>query len=354
MKRFKASVAALIGLITAPGIAEARGKVVDAELKSRALAGNLVGLDTKRRIKVYLPEGYERSSERYPVVYWFHNMFWSPDKLFGENHLNDFIEKAIERRQLGKVIVVAGDFSTPSGINVFGNDRVAGRWIDHIVDELVTFADANYRTRATPASRGATGDFFGGYAALKTAMLRPGVFGSVYAMHPVGTGTGLQPGYWRPNWKLVHEARDWEDLRRDTYAPIFVAFGQAYLPNPSRPPFYCDFMVEPDASAGGELRPHTRNIITQYSRFLLDQVLQQHAESLKTLRALKIDWGRYDPTAGHVYSNEALSRKLDEYGVPHFSEEYAGGAWDKMWTSQGRVEADVLPFFAAYLEGAAP
>jgi hypothetical protein len=346
-------ITVLVGLpaTSLPGQAAMKGRIVDAQVESRALAGNLIGLDASRRIKVYLPEGYDHSSARYPVIFYVHNASWSPERLFGENRLHEFVERAIDRGQLGKVIVVAGDFSTPSGFNFFGNDRVAGRWIDHLADELVPFVDANYRTRATAASRGVTGDFFGGYAAIKIAMLRPGVFGAVYALHPVGMGTGLQPGYRRPDWKIVHESRSWEDLRRDTYAPIFVAMAQAYLPNPRRPPFFCDFMVEP---AGGGFPPHTRNIITLYSRFLLDSLLVEHAESLKELRALKIDWGRHDATPGHVYANQAFARKLTEYGVPHRTEEHSGNEWDQLWISQGRVEADMLPFFGGNLEGAAP
>jgi hypothetical protein len=339
--------------VSSPGAAASpsRGTIVDAEVESKALAGNLVGVDPRRRIKVYLPPGYERGSRRYPVIYYFHNMNWSAARLFDESRLHEFVERAIERRQLAEVIVVAGDFSTPAGVNFFGNDAVAGRWIDHIAHELVPFVDGRYRTRATPASRGLSGDFFGAYAAIKVAMLHPDMFGALYALHPVGTGTGLQPGMWRPNWQLVHEARTWEDLRRDTYAPIFVAMAQAYLPNPARPPFFCDFMVEPGDSG---LAPHTGNIIRLYSRFLLDSLLLEHADGLKRLRAIKIDWGRYDPTQGHVYAAQAFTRKLEEYGVPHMAEEYSGNEWNRLWTAHGRVEMDLLPFFAGHLEGAAP
>jgi hypothetical protein len=344
------------GLLSAARAAERpagsmNGKLVDAELDSRALGGNLVGLDTRRRFKVYLPPGYEGGQRRYPVLYYIHNMNWSARQVFEESRLHEFVERAVERRRIGEIIVVAGDFSTPAGVNFFGNDVVAGRWIDHIAAELVPYVDANFRTLAVPASRGLTGDFFGAYAALKSAMLRPGQFGAVYAMHPVGTGNGLQPGRWRPNWRLIHEALTWEDLRRDTYAPIFVAMAQAYLPNASRAPFHCDFMVE---SRGGTLMPDPGNITKLYSRFLLDALLLQHAESLTRLRGLKIDWGRYDATPGHVYANQAFTRKLEEYGVPHFAEEYAGNEWNQLWVPHGRMEMDVLPFFASFLEGAAP
>ena len=78
----------------------------------------------------------------------------------------------------------------------------------------------------------------------------------------------------------------------------------------------------------------------------------EHAEALKQLRALKIDWGRYDETHGHVYANQAFTRKLEGYGVTHFAEEYSGNQWNRLWTPHGRVERDLLPFFAEFLEGA--
>jgi hypothetical protein len=342
---------ALLALAVMAPVPAATGKVVDLEIQSKALEGNRVGVDPRRRVKVYLPASYERSSTRYPVIYFVHNYHWSPARLFGENRLQDFVERAVGRGQMAEVILVAGDFTTPTGFNFFGNDVVAGRWIDHIANELVPQIDANFRTRATAASRGIAGHFFGGFAALKVPMLHPKLFGSAYALHPVGTGTGLFPGMWRPDWKLVHEARSWEDLQRHNFTPIFVAMAQAYLPNPTRPPFFCDFMVEPE---NGNLVPNTRNIATLTSRFLLDSVLREHPESLKRLRALKLDWGRYDSTQDHVYANVAFSRKLEEFGIAHFAEEYAGNEWNQLWVPQGRVEADLLPFFAQYLEGAAP
>jgi hypothetical protein len=338
-------------LLAAGGPASAAGKVVDAEMQSRALEGNLLGVDVRRRIKVYLPASYERGSRRYPVVYYIHNSNWSAVRLFEENRLQDFVDRAVARGQLGEVILVAGDFTTPTGWNFFGNDVVAGRWIDHIANELVPFVDAKYRTLAHAASRGITGDFFGGFAALKVPMLHPDLFGAAYALHPVGTGTGLYPGTWRPDWKLVHEARGWDELRAHPFTPVFVAMSQAYLPNPARPPFYCDFMVEPK---DGKFEADSARIVALQSRFLLDSVLREHPESLKRLRALKMDWGRYDPNQDHVVANLAFSRKLVEYGIPHFAEEFAGNDWNQLWVPHGRVEADLLPFFAQYLEGAAP
>jgi hypothetical protein len=83
-------------MVAMPAGAGIAGKIVDAEIGSSALSGNRVGVDPRRRIKVYLPAGYERGSARYPVIYYIHNMHWSADRLFTENHLHEFFERAVE------------------------------------------------------------------------------------------------------------------------------------------------------------------------------------------------------------------------------------------------------------------
>jgi len=60
------------------------GKVVDTQLLSRHLQGDLIGIDPERQIKVYLPPGYDRSKRSYPVIYYFHSMFWSARQMFAD------------------------------------------------------------------------------------------------------------------------------------------------------------------------------------------------------------------------------------------------------------------------------
>lgn len=331
--------------------ASAKGAVVSVEVRSRALADNLLGIDAARSIRVYLPPGYESASQRYPVIYYFHNPYWSARQLFEENHLNEYLDRAIARGVLGKVILVAGDFTTPNHYNFFGNSKVAGRWIDHIVDELMPLVDSRFRTLATPASRGIAGDFFGGYAAFKLAMLHGEKFGALYALHPLGTGGGAIPFDRIVDWNRFLSARSPADLAGVPYGPVFLAMAQAYLPNENRPPFFCDFFVERE---GEEIRVNADRLTRLREAFVLDEMLPRHVAKLRGLRAIKFDWGRYDPTYSHVYGNQAFTRKLDDYGVPHVAEEHGGNAHDQLWVEQGRIEADLLPFFAYYLEGAAP
>jgi hypothetical protein len=329
----------------------APGRVVDLAMESAALAGNLLGVATHRALKVYLPPGYERGARRYPVVYYFHNSGWSPRQLFEENRLDGFFDRAIGNGVLAEVIVVAPDLTTPTGFNFFSNEPTSGRWLDHIVDEVVPLIDARFRTLARPASRALVGDFFGGYAALKLALLRTPSFGAVYALHPVGTGAGLIPGVMRPDWRRMNLARSWDDLAGDGFSMVFTAMAQAYLPNPGRPPFYCDFPVD---LAGDALVVNEVRVRKLKEAFLLASHVPAAATSLKRLRGIALDWGRYDTTTDHVVSNAAFSRLLDEYGVTHIAEEYSGNQWDRLWVPGGRIEADLIPFIARHVAGAAP
>jgi hypothetical protein len=186
----------------------------------------------------------------------------------------------------------------------------------------------------------------GGYGALKFALLYPNLFSVVYALHPVATGTGLVPMNSLANWRRMHEAKSRDDLKGDGFSLIFLSMAQAFLPNPDRPPFYCDFMVEME---NGELKPdleHTRKLA---AAFLLDHMLPEKAGNLRQMRGIKFDWARYDSNQDHVYSNQVFTRKLEEFGIEHEAEEYRGSPGSKNWTDDGRVYCELLPFFNRHL-----
>lgn len=346
MKRFICYWLLSFGVLAAPALAAPQtSRVIEVSLQSRSLESNRIGIDPRRNLRVYLPAGYDSSRKPYPVIYYFHSIFWSNRQMFEDGAAQRVLDGAIARRTIGEFILVAGDFTTPNVGTFFGNTDVTGRWQDHILDELVPFVDANFRTMPQAASRGLAGDFLGGYIALRLAMMHPDRFSTVYALHPVGTGSGLIPMSSRPDWRKMNLARSWADLD-DGFSQVFMAMAQTYLPNPDRPPFYCDLAVE---LKDGILVTNLENTRKLHSTFLLDQLVPQYAANLKRLAAIGFDWGRYDPTQDHVYSNQAFTRTLDDYGIVHVAEEYAGNHYDRNWIENGRVSNDMLPFFARAL-----
>jgi hypothetical protein len=244
------------------------------------------------------------------------------------------------------LIVVVADFSVAGAAGFYENSPITGRWLDFTTQELVPAIDAQFRTIAQRESRAVAGDMIGGYGALKFAMLYPDLFSVVYALHPVGTGTGVVPMSSRPDWAKIHRAHSLRDLEGDPFSGIFVAMAQAYLPNPARPPFYCDFLVEPE---NGELKLNLAHVRKLQDRFLLDHLVLGHVEALRRMRGIMFDWGRYDTNPDHVYSNQAFTRKLDELGIEHFAEEYRGNGWDRNWTDDGRVYTAMMPFLNRHL-----
>lgn len=337
----------LIIYVGASGQQKNRGNVITEHLSSSVLRGTKIGLDTNRVIKVYVPPGYSTSGKSYPVVYYLHNMFSSAENTLADGKFVKVLERGFENGIVKEFIAVVADFSSPTSGSLYENSPTSGRWLNFIVSELVPFIDTRFRTIRHRDSRALAGDFMGGRGALKLAMTNPEIFGVVYALHPVATGVGYMP--WATNevnWKKIHQAKTFSELAGDGRAQIMVALAQAFLPNPNRPPFYCDFWIELE---NGEPKIQVENTLKAQAGFLLDQTLADHVKDLASLRALAFDWGRYDPTPTHVYTNQAFTRKLEDLGIEHEAEEYRGTPTDKNWIDNGRVYTRMLPFLNQHL-----
>lgn len=289
------------------------------------------------------PDNY--SSDRllivYPVVYYCHNIFWSAEKLFEDGRLVSLLERGFANGVVNEFILVAADYSTPTTGSVYENSPTTGRWLDFTVKELVPFIDSKFRTIKNRESRALIGDLMGGRGALKLAMVNPDVFSVVYALHPVATGTGDIPWpYVNIDWKKIHQAKSFDDIN-DGRTMLFVTFCQAFLPNPNRPPFYCNFFMEIE---NGEPKLNVANAIKMEGAFLLDETLNEFEKNLRSMRGIGFDWGRFDETRAHVESNRDFSRKLQDLGIEHEAEEYAGNTYDKNWIDTDDFILVCFPF----------
>ena len=343
----KSAAGLLLGLLAslswAKGPAEPpRGTVVDEPFVSTVLADNRIGLKAERAIKVLLPPGYGRSTRRYPVVYFLHNAWWSGKQMIEDGRAQRLIESAWADGVVREFILVVADYTGPTTGSLYENSPVSGRWVDYTVDEVVPLIDRKYRTLARRESRAVVGDFFGGRGALKLAMTQADQFSVAYAMHPVATGAGDIP--WsglEVEWPRMHTAKTYQELAGLGRSQIFWAIHQAFAPNVSKPPCFCDFYT--GIKDGKPVYDPDLALAMQKS-FLLDETLVEAAPALRTLRGLALDWGRFDTTQAHVVSNRQFSRKLEDLGVEHEAEEYRGDPWNRTWTEDGRFAKRVLPF----------
>ena len=324
----------------------AQGTVEDRVLVSKILKKTKHNIDPNRKIKVYLPEGYATSNKSYPVIYYHHSAMWDNQRMFENGAVKSVLDRIIADGITDEFIFVAADYTNDFIGSFYQNNKTSGRWLDYTVKEVVPFIDREYRTIRHSDARAATGEYFGGYASIKLGMLYPEVFGVIYSLSPVSTGYGYIPSIQRPIWQTINNAKSYEDLEGDAFAQVFMAMSQSYLPNPKKPPFYADYAVD---IVDGRPQMNAKNVEKIRSMFSLDHRLPANVENMKKLKALRIDWARYDPTQDHVLSNQAFVRLLDEYGIEHHAEEYRGNPFDSVWGPLGRMYTDGAPFFKRFL-----
>jgi hypothetical protein len=328
--------------------ASVKSQLVERELRSKHIAQNKTGTDPVRKMLVYLPAGYdESSSQRYPVIYFLPNSFEASYRFdFDHRDAQNLFDKAIAAGIIEKFILVAVDMNTPLGSSWYVNSPVTGNWEDFMVQEVVPYIDTNFKTMSNRDSRGIAGIFIGGYGAIRFGMRHPDIFGTVYAMHPVGTGSGVSISPSLPKWSLLAGATSMDDVRKDGRTQIFTTMFQAHLANPDKPPLYIDLLAHQE---GDKLIIDSKLMERFRNNFYLETMIPEYADNLKTLRGLKFDWTRLDSNWDHVYANQAFTHKLNEFGIGHQAEEYNGTFGEADWGVDGRLYTEVLPFFQKHL-----
>jgi hypothetical protein len=106
-----------------------RGKIVTTYITAKTLQ-NSAGENPKRRVTVYLPPDYEKSSKRYPVIYFLHGFFWSDSLLVSNDKINHIFDRAIYSKKIKPVIVVMPDESTVFKGSFYANSKSSGNWSD--------------------------------------------------------------------------------------------------------------------------------------------------------------------------------------------------------------------------------
>lgn len=325
-----------------------KGNIIDDTIKSKILVASKIGLNTSRNVKIYLPPGYSSSKKNYPVVYYLHSLFVNPNHVISDHKTPEVIDKNISENRSKEFIFVVADFTSPTIGSLFENSSTSGYWLDFIIKELVPFIDQKYRTISDKNSRAVIGHFMGGRGALKVAMAYPQIFGIVYALHPVATGSGYLPRVsLGVDWDKVLLAKSYKDVGNDIRTKIFTSVCQAFLPNPDRPPLYCDFLFEKDENE--VLKLHPKNVRKEQKGFHLDERLDEYADNLRSLKAIAFDWARFDQVQEHVISNRRFSKKLMDLGVDHEGIEFVGDPWNKYWGNDGRIATMVIPFLNKHL-----
>lgn len=158
-------------------------KMAGQLLKKSMPASRILG-GRKITTWVYLPPGYARSKERYPVVYVMHGMPGEVRDCFVKGEIQDAAEDLITHHQIRPLILVGWDGQGPGGPGDVTNylDRPDYKMESFVLHELVPYVDRTYRTLPEARFRALDGISAGGYAAPNLLFKYPNVW-KVAASH---------------------------------------------------------------------------------------------------------------------------------------------------------------------------
>ena len=300
-------------------------------IESEVLRGNPLGDPATRELFVYLPPGYETDeARRFPVVYCLTGFTGRGQMLLNTQpftpNLAERMDHLIAKGTVAEMIVVMPDCFTRLGGSQYINSTATGRYEDYLVEEIVPFVDARFRTRAQREARAVMGKSSGGYGALVHAMRHADVFG-IAASH---SGDAYFEYCYLPDFPKTMRAlkgdpaafleKFWKEEKKgkeDVPALNILAMSACYSPDERAPlGFRLPFDLET-----GKIAPAV------WARWLEQDPVRMapvYAEQLRSLKLLYLDAGTRDEF-GLDLGARILAARLKEMNIPFIHEEFDDG-----------------------------
>lgn len=308
------------------------GRIETIWITSTAIGDNLFGDPPTRAVSVYLPPGYDDTTDEYPLFVELAGFTGSglgriAWKGFGEN-TPQRLERLVAEGKMGSVIAAFPDCFTSLGGNQYINSIAMGRWADFLTTDFLSAMEQSFRVRRGRQHRALFGKSSGGYGALVHGMQYADFWGAV-ASHSGDAGF---------DWVYRHflpEALNTIAACGGSITDVLDAFyGAPKVDNQLLTTIVTFAMAasyDPDAGAPKGIRlpvdPYTCAMIP--SRW---EAWQKHdpvtivetalaKENLRKLRGLFIDCGSRDQYQIHFGTRE-LVQKLRTLQIPHVFEEF--------------------------------
>lgn len=306
-------------------------QILKKTFQSDILQNNFPGDKTERDLYLLLPEDWENSSKRFPVVYVLHafggnSRGFLNDNVFAPN-LPERIERLLNENKIAPAIFVLPDCFTYYGGSQFLNSTATGNYEDYLLNEILPFVDANFPTIADKNSRAVVGKSSGGYGALRLAMKHADTFGLCASL---SGDCYFEYGYlhdFPKAFRILSKTsvkdfmrRFWTEEKkgRDDFSALnIIGMSAAYSPNAkSENGFDLPFDLRT-----GEIRAEI------WREWLANdpvRLAESYTENLKSLKLLYIDSGTRDEFFLDVGA-KILCDKLKKLDVPHITEEFDDG-----------------------------
>jgi Putative esterase len=187
------------------------GRLERREVVWPQLVGNRLGDPATRPVLIYLPAEYDREpTRRFPVVYVLHGYSMTveswvdPGSVYG-GYL-PAADTLFAAEAIAPMILVFVDGWTRFGGSQYVDSPGTGRYLEYLLDGIVPWVDAGYRTRASARGRAIQGHSSGGFGAIHAAWRRPELFGAVAPSAPDALYELLYPPIFANAVRLLHEA----------------------------------------------------------------------------------------------------------------------------------------------------
>lgn len=153
---------------------------------------SVIGID--RRLYVYTPAGYESSTQKYPVFYLLHGAGGDEDAWTNMGRAAQIMDNLIAQGKAKPMIVVmtngnANQAGAQSDVPVLpsaqGEEgmaayaRVAGKFEEHLVNDVIPFIEKSYRALTGKDNRAIAGLSMGGMHTQTITNDNPGMFGYI-------------------------------------------------------------------------------------------------------------------------------------------------------------------------------
>lgn len=310
-------------------------RVMNLKFQPKSLKGNVLGEKEERELWVYLPEGYDKSNQHYPVIYYLHG-FTDSYNTFETLEMKKLMDAAIKSGRIQPCLLVV-----PNSDTKFKGSFYANEWADYIAKDLVNYIDSSFRTIKDKSSRGIAGHSMGGNGALKLAMLYPEVFGSVHAMSPSVLNWSTEFTLDNPSFAVIDKAKTQDDIFADFYASVLTAMGRTYSPDVHSSHFQARFPV---VFKNGN-RSIDSGVLDQWNKQFPIQIFDKDSNCLKQVTGILIDCGTEDGYPHIPVTCKELSEKIKARGIYCKYELYEGDHASGLGGMEGRIGKNMTEFF---------
>jgi len=153
------------------------GKIVTDSIESKVLG-------TTVKYNVYLPNGFDKTDKKYPVVYLLHGLYGGYENWAKQGGMQTVADELIGTGEATEMIVIMPNAGHPDIHNVWNGyfNMLGWNYEDFFFDELIPGAEAKYRGVGDKQHRAIMGLSMGGGGSTVYAQHHTDKFSSCYAM----------------------------------------------------------------------------------------------------------------------------------------------------------------------------